>query len=57
MSLVALRRRFEKTKPLKGIRVGGCLHVTKETGVLVRTLMASGAEISWCGCKSTEHAG
>jgi adenosylhomocysteinase len=48
--LVALRRRFEKTKPLKGIRVGGCLHVTKETGVLVRTLMASGAEISWCGC-------
>jgi adenosylhomocysteinase len=48
--LVALRRRFEKTKPLKGIRVGGCLHVTKETGVLIRTLMASGAEISWCGC-------
>jgi adenosylhomocysteinase len=48
--LVALRRRFEKTKPLKGIRVGGCLHVTKETGVLVRTLMTSGAEISWCGC-------
>src|SRR6187200_757429 len=48
--LVALRQSFEKTKPLKGIRVGGCLHVTKETGVLIRTLMASGAEISWCGC-------
>lgn len=48
--LVALRRKYEKTKPLRDIRVGGCLHVTKETGVLVRTLMASGAEISWCGC-------
>src|SRR5436190_5357558 len=48
--LVGLRQSFEKTKPLKGIRVGGCLHVTKETGVLIRTLMASGAEISWCGC-------
>src|SRR5919198_1185711 len=48
--LVALRQKFEKTKPLKGIRVAGCLHVTKETGVLVRTLKASGAELSWCGC-------
>jgi adenosylhomocysteinase len=48
--LVALRHKFEKTKPLKGIRVAGCLHVTKETGVLVRTLKAAGAELSWCGC-------
>jgi adenosylhomocysteinase len=48
--LVALRQKFEKTKPLKGIRLAGCLHVTKETGVLVRTLKASGAELSWCGC-------
>jgi adenosylhomocysteinase len=48
--LVALRQKFEKTKPLKGIRVAGCLHVTKETGVLVRTLKAAGAELSWCGC-------
>lgn len=48
--LVALRQKYEKTKPLKGIRVAGCLHVTKETGVLVRILKAAGAELSWCGC-------
>jgi adenosylhomocysteinase len=48
--LVVLRQKYEKTKPLKGIRVAGCLHVTKETGVLVRTLKAAGAELSWCGC-------
>ncbi len=48
--LVSLRQRYEKTKPLKNVRVAGCLHVTKETGVLVRTLKAAGAELSWCGC-------
>ncbi|HEY3094181.1 MAG TPA: adenosylhomocysteinase, partial [Nitrososphaera sp.] len=48
--LVALRQKYANTKPLKGIRVAGCLHVTKETGVLVRTLKAAGAELSWCGC-------
>lgn len=48
--LVSLRQKYEKTKPLKGIRVAGCLHVTKETGVLVRTLKAAGAELAWCGC-------
>src|ERR671927_242700 len=48
--LVALRQKYEKTKPLRETRVAGCLHVTKETGVLVRTLEAAGAELSWCGC-------
>lgn len=48
--LVALRKKYGQTKPLKGIKVAGCLHVTKETGVLVRTLKAAGAEITWCGC-------
>jgi adenosylhomocysteinase len=48
--LVALRQKYEKIKPLKGVRVAGCLHVTKETGVLVRTLKAAGAELSWSGC-------
>ena len=48
--LNALRKKYESSKPLQGIKVGGCLHVTKETGVLVRTLKATGAEISWCGC-------
>jgi adenosylhomocysteinase len=48
--LVSLRQKYEKTKPLEGIKVAGCLHVTKETGVLVRTLKAAGAQLSWCGC-------
>jgi adenosylhomocysteinase len=48
--LNALRKKYESSKPLQGIKVGGCLHVTKETGVLVRTLKAAGAEIAWCGC-------
>jgi len=48
--LVALRQKYGKIRPLEGIRVAGCLHVTKETGVLVRTLKMAGAEISWCGC-------
>jgi adenosylhomocysteinase len=48
--LNALRKKFESTKPLQGIKVAGCLHVTKETGVLTKTLKAAGAEVSWCGC-------
>jgi adenosylhomocysteinase len=48
--LVALRQKYQMTRPLEGVRVAGCLHVTKETGVLVRTLKTAGAEISWCGC-------
>lgn len=48
--LSRLREQHENIKPLKGIRVAGCLHVTKETGVLARTLLAAGAELSWCGC-------
>ncbi len=48
--LMALRGRFEKEKPLKGQRIAGCLHVTKETAVLIRTLRAAGAEVFWSGC-------
>lgn len=48
--LMTLRKKFEKTKPLKGQRIAGCLHVTKETAVLVRTLKAAGAELTWSGC-------
>jgi len=44
-----IKRRFEKERPLKGISVGACLHVTKETAVLTRTLMAGGARIALCG--------
>src|SRR5438067_1933137 len=48
--LMALRERFQKEQPLRGQRIAGCLHVTKETAVLVRTLRAAGAEVSWSGC-------
>ncbi|TKJ40627.1 adenosylhomocysteinase [candidate division LCP-89 bacterium B3_LCP] len=48
--LMSLREKYEKTKPLKGQRIAGCLHVTKETAVLVETLRAAGAEIAWSGC-------
>jgi len=48
--MMALREKYSKTKPLKGYRIAGCLHVTKETAVLIETLRAAGAQISWSGC-------
>jgi adenosylhomocysteinase len=48
--LMKLREEARKTLPLKGMRIAGCLHVTKETAVLVRTLKAAGAEVAWSGC-------
>lgn len=48
--LAALCEEAEKTRPLEGMRVAGCLHVTKETAVLIETISAAGAEISWSGC-------
>lgn len=48
--LMALRERSKTEKPLAGMRIAGCLHVTKETAVLIRTLIAAGAEVSWSGC-------
>ncbi|MFX1302337.1 MAG: adenosylhomocysteinase [Promethearchaeota archaeon] len=44
-----IRERFQKEKPLKGIKIAGCLHITKETGNLARTLKAGGAEVYLCG--------
>ena len=44
-----IRERFEKEKPLKGLRIGACLHVTKETAILVKALQAGGAEVALCG--------
>ena len=49
-ALAALRAAAESEKPLTGQRVAGCLHVTKETAVLIETLRAAGAEVSWSGC-------
>lgn len=48
--LAALREQALQTKPLAGMRVTGCLHVTKETAILIETIAAAGAEISWSGC-------
>jgi len=48
--LMALREKGKAEQPLKGMKIAGCLHVTKETAVLVRTLVAAGAEVSWSGC-------
>ncbi|MEM2947903.1 MAG: adenosylhomocysteinase [Candidatus Anstonellales archaeon] len=48
--LMEIRKRFEKEKPLKGITVGMALHVTKETAVLVRTLIAGGAKVAITSC-------
>ena len=48
--LMALREQMRQTQPLKGQRITGCLHVTKETAVLIRTLIAAGAEVAWSGC-------
>ncbi len=48
--LMELRRRYSASKPFAGYRISGCLHVTKETAVLVRTFVAAGAEVAWSGC-------
>jgi adenosylhomocysteinase len=46
--LAQIRERFEREKPLEGIRMACCLHVTTETANLVRTLMGGGAEVALC---------
>ncbi len=48
--LMHLRRKYASPMPLKNMRIAGCLHVTKETAVLVETLRALGAEVAWSGC-------
>jgi adenosylhomocysteinase len=48
--LMALMEKYSKTKPFKGYKIAGCLHVTKETAVLVKTFAAAGAQVSWSGC-------
>jgi adenosylhomocysteinase len=48
--LLSLKNKYKESKPLDGLVVGGCLHVTKETAVLTKTLAAAGAKIAWSGC-------
>ncbi|HDN95869.1 MAG TPA: adenosylhomocysteinase [Thermoplasmatales archaeon] len=47
--LMDIRKDFEKEKPLKGVRIAACLHVTKETAVLIKTLKAGGAKVALAG--------
>ncbi|HLC62535.1 MAG TPA: adenosylhomocysteinase [Candidatus Nanoarchaeia archaeon] len=49
-ALIKVKQKFQREKPLKGTRIGMALHVTKETAVLVRTLIAGGAEVAITGC-------
>lgn len=48
--LMALRKKYQKTKPLKGARIAGCLHMTAQTAVLIETLIALGAKVRWSSC-------
>lgn len=49
-ALMEIKKRFEKEKPLKGMRIGMALHITKETANLVETLEAGGAQVAVAGC-------
>lgn len=57
--LMALRAEFGKAQPLKGARIAGCLHMTIQTAVLIETLTALGAEVTWSSCNifsTQDHA-
>jgi adenosylhomocysteinase len=57
--LMALREEYSKTKPLKGARIAGCLHMTIQTAVLIETLVDLGAEVTWSSCNifsTQDHA-
>merc|ERR1719506_1909953 len=45
-----LRKMYGESKPLKGARIAGCLHMTTQTAVLIETLTALGAEVTWSSC-------
>ena len=48
--LMSLRKEYEDRQPLKGARIAGCLHMTIQTAVLIETLVALGAEVTWSSC-------
>lgn len=57
--LMALRQEYGNSKPLKGARIAGCLHMTIQTAVLIETLVELGAEVSWSSCNifsTQDHA-
>ncbi|MFA5803595.1 MAG: adenosylhomocysteinase [Melioribacteraceae bacterium] len=57
--LMSLRKQYGKTKPFKGARIAGCLHMTIQTAVLIETLIELGAEVKWSSCNifsTQDHA-
>lgn len=57
--LMAIRKEYGPSQPLKGARVAGCLHMTIQTAVLIETLAALGAEVKWSSCNifsTQDHA-
>ena len=57
--LMALREKYSESKPLAGARIAGCLHMTIQTAVLIETLAALGAEVTWSSCNifsTQDHA-
>ena len=57
--LMALRAEYGQSKPLKGARIAGCLHMTIQTAVLIETLVELGAQVSWSSCNifsTQDHA-
>ncbi|MDG1938861.1 MAG: adenosylhomocysteinase [Pseudomonadales bacterium] len=58
-ALMALRNKFAGEKPLQGAKILGCIHMTIQTGVLIETLVALGAEVRWSSCNifsTQDHA-
>ena len=57
--LMAVREKYGKNKPLKGLRVSGSLHMTIQTAVLIETLIELGADVRWASCNifsTQDHA-
>src|SRR5438034_10986703 len=57
--LMAIRKEYGTSKPLKGARIAGCLHMTIQTAVLIETLIELGAEVKWSSCNifsTQDHA-
>lgn len=57
--LMAIRKAYGDVQPLKGARIAGCLHMTIQTAVLIETLVALGAEVTWSSCNiysTQDHA-
>lgn len=57
--LMLTREKYHEDQPLKGARIAGCLHMTIQTAVLIETLTALGAEVTWSSCNifsTQDHA-